>query len=181
MPKLPDQRVLEYISAGLKPSDAELIAYNAGLARFFEATLEVYAGEAQRIANWLCGDIAGYLNQHDLEIGAVKLGPRGLAGLVKLIDDGVISGRIAKDILGDVMNGANPLEIVEARGLMQVSDEGAIDAAVAAVVAGNADVVAQIRSGNAKAVNALFGRVMKEMGGKANPEVVRAALEKAVG
>ena len=181
MPKLPDDRVLEYVAAGLKLSDAELIAYNARLAQFFEATLELYGGEAQRVANWLCGDITGYLNQYDLEIGAVKLEPQGLAGLVKLIDDGVISGRIAKDILSDVIAGADPLEIVESRGLRQVSDTSAIDAAVAVVMEGNPDVVAQIRAGNAKAVNALFGRVMKEMGGKANPEVVRAALNKAVG
>jgi aspartyl-tRNA(Asn)/glutamyl-tRNA(Gln) amidotransferase subunit B len=181
MPKLPDDKKLEYVQKGVRDSDAELIAYNAPLARFFERTLEVYAGDAQRIANWLNADIAGYLNERNLEIGATRLEPGHLAGLVQLIDDGVISGRIAKDILEDVMKGANPSELVQARGLVQVSDTGFIDAAVRKVVDENPDVVTQIKGGNAKAVNALFGRVMKEMGGKANPEVVRAALNKAVG
>jgi aspartyl-tRNA(Asn)/glutamyl-tRNA(Gln) amidotransferase subunit B len=181
MPRLPNDKKLEYVARGVRDSDAELIAYNAGLSRFLESTLEVYAGEPQRVANWLNADIAGYLNERDLEIGSTKLEPRHLAALVKLIDDGVISGRIAKDILVEVMDGADPLEIVQSKGLTQVSDTGAIDAAVQAVVAEHPDVVAQIKAGNAKAVNALFGRVMKAMGGKANPEVVRAALNKAVG
>jgi aspartyl-tRNA(Asn)/glutamyl-tRNA(Gln) amidotransferase subunit B len=181
MPKLPDDKKLEYMQKGVRDSDAELIAYNAPLALFFERTLEVYAGEAQRVANWLNADIAGYLNERGLEIGASRLEPVHLAGLVQLIDDGVISGRIAKDILSDVMDGANPSKLVQARGLVQVSDTGSIDAAVQKVVGENPDVVTQIKGGNAKAVNALFGRVMKEMGGKANPEVVRAALNRAVG
>jgi aspartyl-tRNA(Asn)/glutamyl-tRNA(Gln) amidotransferase subunit B len=181
MPKLPAEKIQEYTAKGVRPSDAELIAYNAPLAVFFEQTLEVYAGDPQKIANWLNADITGVLNDRALEITGVRLEPRHLAGLLHLIDDGVISGRIAKDILNDVMDGADPLEVVNARGLRQVSDTAAIDAAVTAVVAENADVVAQINAGNAKAVNALFGRVMKAMGGKANPEVVRAVLNKAVG
>jgi aspartyl-tRNA(Asn)/glutamyl-tRNA(Gln) amidotransferase subunit B len=181
MPKLPEEKKREYIAKGLRESDAEQIADSAALADFFEATLKTYTGDPQRIANWLNADIAGYMNEHGLEIGAVDLTPQHLAALVKLIDDGTISGRIAKDILGDVMNGASPAELVAARGLTQVSDTGAIEAIVARVVADNPDVLAQIQGGNAKAVNSLFGRVMKEMGGKANPEVIRSLLNKAVG
>jgi aspartyl-tRNA(Asn)/glutamyl-tRNA(Gln) amidotransferase subunit B len=181
MPKLPEEKKREYVGRGVRESDAEQISDSAALAKFFEATLEKYAGDPQRIANWLNADIAGYLNEHALEISAVALTPQNLAALVKLIDDGTISGRIAKDILPDVMNGANPAELVAARGLTQVSDTGAIEAAVAKVIADNPDVLAQIQGGNAKAVNSLFGRVMKEMDGKANPEVIRALLNKAVG
>ncbi len=181
MPKLPDQKKQEYVAKGLREADAEQIAYDARLADFFERTLEVYSGEPQRIGNWLNADIAGYLNEHNLGINDTRLEPGALAELVKLIDNGVISGRIAKDILGDVMRGSSPMGLVESKGLLQVSDVGAIEAAVAKVVAENPDVLAQIRGGNAKAVNSLFGRVMKEMGGKANPEVVRGALNRAVG
>ncbi len=181
MPKLPDEKKLEYIARGVRQSDAELMAYNAGVSRFFEATLQTYKGEPQKVANWLNADIAGYLNERSLEIEASKLTPPHLAALLGLIDSGVISGRIAKDILGEVMDGANPEALVQEKGLLQVSDSSTIEATVQKIVSENPDVVTQIQAGNAKAVNALFGRVMKEMGGKANPELVRGVLNKAVG
>ncbi|HWG84748.1 MAG TPA: Asp-tRNA(Asn)/Glu-tRNA(Gln) amidotransferase GatCAB subunit B, partial [Deinococcales bacterium] len=106
--------------------------------------------------------------------------PAALASLLSLIADGTISGKIAKDLLPDVMEGADPARLVDERGLRQVTDTGAIEAAVAKVVAANPDVVARI-AGNPKAVNALFGQVMKETGGKAKPELVRELLNKAVG
>jgi aspartyl-tRNA(Asn)/glutamyl-tRNA(Gln) amidotransferase subunit B len=180
MPRLPDEKKLEYTQKGIRDADAELIAYSATLSDFLERTLKQYSGDAQKVANWLNADIAGYLNERDLEITATRLEPHNLAALLKLMDDGTISGRIAKDILEDVMNGAEPAALVQEKGLVQVSDSSAIDAAVAKTVADNPDVVAQIKGGNAKAVNALFGRVMKDMGGKANPEVVRAALNRAL-
>ncbi len=181
MPKLPDQKKLEYIGLGLRESDAEQLAFNAGVSSFFEACQVLYGGEAQKIANWLNADIAGFLNEFELEILSSGLSPAHLAGLLKLLDAGTISGRIAKDILPDLMRGANPEILIVERGLLQVSDSGAIDAAVQKVIFENPDVLLQIQAGNAKAVNSLFGKVMKEMGGKANPEVIRASLNKAVG
>ncbi len=181
MPKLPDQKMLEYTQLGLRQADAEQIAYNAPTSSFFEATKKVYTGEVQKIANWLNADIAGYLNEHTLELGQTALTPDHLAALLKLIDSATISGRIAKDILVDVMNGANPEVLVQERGLLQVSDSNAIEAAVQKILLENPDVVAQIQGGNAKAVNSLFGKVMKEMAGKANPEVIRAILAKIIG
>jgi aspartyl-tRNA(Asn)/glutamyl-tRNA(Gln) amidotransferase subunit B len=181
MPKLPDQKILEYTTLGVRPADAEQIAYNASTSSFFEKCKALYTGEAQKIANWLNADIAGYLNEHALELNATNLTPAHLAALLKLIDTGTISGRIAKDILVDVINGANPETLVVERGLLQVSDTGAIEAAVQKIMLENPDVLSQITAGNAKAVNSLFGKVMKEMGGKANPEVIRGILNKAVG
>lgn len=181
MPKLPDQKILEYTALGLRPADAEQIAYNASTSSFFEACKALYDGEAQKIANWLNADIAGFLNEHALELNATNLTPLHLVALLKLIDSGTISGRIAKDILVDVMNGADPQTLVVERGLLQVSDTGAIETAVQKIVLGNPDVLSQIAAGNAKAVNSLFGKVMKEMGGKANPELIRSILNKAVG
>jgi aspartyl-tRNA(Asn)/glutamyl-tRNA(Gln) amidotransferase subunit B len=180
MPKLPDQKMLEYTNLGVRPADAELIAYSASASKLFEAVQALYNGEAQKIANWLNADIAGYLNERGLEVGETKLEAQHFAMLLKLMDAGTISGRIAKDILPDVINGANPEVLVQERGLLQVSDEGAIQTAVQKIVAANPDVLLQIRGGNAKAINALFGKVMKEMGGKANPELVRGLLEQAV-
>ena len=181
MPKLPDQKVLEYVQLGVRQSDAEQIAYSAAISSFFEATQQAYGGEAQKIANWLNADIAGYCNEHDLELSASGLTPSHLAALLGLIDAGTISGRIAKDILPDIIGGAEPTKLVQARGLVQVSDGGAIEAAVQKIIFENPDVLAQIKNGNAKAVNALFGKVMKEMGGKANPELIRGLLSKAIG
>ena len=121
------------------------------------------------------------MNEHALELGATGLTPVHLAALLKLIDTGTISGRIAKDILPEVIIGANPEVLVVERGLLQVSDTSAIEAAVQKIMLENPDVLTQIAAGNAKAVNSLFGKVMKEMGGKANPEVIRGILNKAVG
>jgi aspartyl-tRNA(Asn)/glutamyl-tRNA(Gln) amidotransferase subunit B len=180
MPKLPDQKMLEYTKAGVRPADAELIAYSAPSSKMFEAVQALYTTDAQKIANWLNADIAGVLNERGLEVGETKLEPNHFAALLKLIDAGTISGRIAKDILPDVIDGADPEALVRERGLVQVSDEGTIEAAVQKIVADNPDVLAQVRGGNAKAINALFGKVMKEMGGKANPELVRGLLEKVV-
>ncbi len=180
MPKLPDQKMLEYLNLGLRQADAEQIAYSAVTSSFFEATKKIYTGEAAKIANWLNADIAGYLNEHDLGLDTTALTPAHLAALLSLIDTGTISGRMAKDILTEVMNGADPEVLIEERGLRQVSDSRAIENAVQKILLENPDVVAQIKAGNAKAVNSLFGKVMKEMGGKANPEVIRAILAQAV-
>jgi aspartyl-tRNA(Asn)/glutamyl-tRNA(Gln) amidotransferase subunit B len=99
---------------------------------------------------------------------------------VQLIDSGTISGKIAKDILEDVMQGADPEQVVRDRGLKQTTDTGPILVAIAEIIAQKPDVVAQVKAGNSKAINALFGPVMKATGGKANPELVRQLLQHAL-
>ena len=180
MPRLPDAKKVDYLARGLKESDAEMLALNIHASRFFESVLETFKGEAQSVANWLNGDVSGWLNNNDLEIQDSKLTSEHLSGLIALIDAGTISGKIAKDLLPDVMEGANPTELVKERGLEQTTDVVAIEAAILEVMNASPDVVENAKK-NPKAINALFGPIMKVLGGKAKPDLVRELLNKALG
>lgn len=180
MPRLPDAKRQDYVSRGVRESDAETISFHAPLSSFFERVLETYRGEAQNAANWLLGDVSGALNEAGLGIEDSKLESVHLASLIALIDDGTISGKIAKELLPDVMNGADPAQLVESKGLRQVTDTGAIQAAIQKILDANPAVVAQVAT-NPKAINALFGPIMKETGGKAKPDLVRSMLNEALG
>jgi aspartyl-tRNA(Asn)/glutamyl-tRNA(Gln) amidotransferase subunit B len=179
MPELPEGKRQRYVALGLRDYDAGIIAYDLTLANFFDAAA-VHARNPQAIANWLNGDISGWLNQHRLTLAATALTPALLVELVALIEDGTISGKTAKELLPEVMQGAAPSCLVEARGLKQVSDSAEISALVEAVIANNAAIVATIKT-NPKAVNALLGQVMRESRGRANPELVRALLNDKLG
>lgn len=174
-PELPGAKLSRYLALGLREDDANLIAFDTGLARFFDEAATQYAGEAQTLANWLIGDVTGYLNEAQQSLSASALTPAALAQLLTLIDDKTISGKIAKDILPEVMTGAAPEELVAARGLSQISDAGEIESIVDSVIALNPDLVARVQA-NPKAINALLGVVMRESQGKANPELVRELL-----
>ena len=179
-PELPDVKEKRYLELGVRPYDAGLLAYDASMSRFFDRALAVYKDAPQAVANWLGGDVAGYLNANALTLETSKLTPEGLAGLVRLVEAGTISGKIAKDILPDVVGGADPENLVRERGLEQVTDTSAIEGAVEQVIAENAGVAEQAKT-NPKAVNALLGRVMKATGGKAKPELVRELLLQRLG
>jgi aspartyl-tRNA(Asn)/glutamyl-tRNA(Gln) amidotransferase subunit B len=129
----------------------------------------------------LLGDVSGWLNARQLEINASKLEPAHLGMLLTRIEDGTISGKIAKELLPDLMEGANPDDVIESKGLRQTTDTGAIETAIQKILEANPSVVENVRAGNTKAVNALFGPIMKETGGKAKPDLVRAMLNKALG
>ncbi len=174
-PELPDNKYKRYLSLDVRPYDANIIAFDIDLANFFDGALKIYKGKAQTIANWLNSDVVGWLKGENLSLKDAKLKPEGLISMVQMIDSGSISGRTAKDILPDVMKGANPEEIVAERGLKQITDTSAIETLVDEVIADNAKIVAQIKE-NPKAVNALLGQVMKKTKGKAKPDAVRAIL-----
>ncbi len=179
-PELPEAKLARYLSLGVREVDSRLIALDVAAARFFDAALTHYDGSAQTLANWLNGDVAGWLNAQGVSIRASELTPEHLVSLVKLIDTGTISGKTAKDILSDVMQGGDPEEIVEARGLKQMTDTGAVEQIVDEVIAANPSVAEQVAE-NPKAINALLGKVMKETKGKANPETVRGLLSEKLG
>ncbi|MBS3967437.1 MAG: Asp-tRNA(Asn)/Glu-tRNA(Gln) amidotransferase subunit GatB [Truepera sp.] len=179
MPELPEAKRQRYGALGVRDYDASIIAYDVALANFFDAAA-AQARNPQAIANWLNGDISGWLNAHNLTISATALTPALLTELVALVDDGTISGKTAKELLPEVMQGAAPSRLVEARGLKQVSDSAEISALVEAVIANNSAIVATIKT-NPKAVNALLGQVLRESRGKANPELVRALLNSKLG
>jgi len=181
MPELPAQKYARYLASGIRPYDAEILAYNASLSRFFDQALERYEGNPQSLANWLNADIAGYLNERGLEIHDTRLTPQNLAKLAGLQERGDITSRVAKDLLAEVMEGADPVKLVDERGLRAVVDAEAIRALVEKVVAANPQVVEQIKGGKAQAINALLGQVMRQSKGTAQPDLVRQLLAEAIG
>lgn len=181
MPELPAQKYARYLASGIRPYDAEILAYNASLSRFFDQALERYEGNPQSLANWLNADIAGYLNERGLEIHDTRLTPQNLAKLAGLQERGDITSRVAKDLLAEVMEGADPEKLVDERGLRAVVDAEAIRALVEKVVAANPQVVEQIKGGKAQAINALLGQVMRQSKGTAQPDLVRQLLAEAIG
>ncbi len=180
LPELPAERAKRYQRAGVRPYDAEILAYDLELAPFFDEALKTGA-DPQKLANWLNADVKGYLAQNEVSIADTGLTPTNLARLVRLVEAGTITGRVAKEILPEVMKGADPEALVEERGLKAVTDEGAIRALVEKVVAENPKVVEQIRAGKTKAINALLGQVMKATRGTAPPDLVRRLLAEALG
>jgi aspartyl-tRNA(Asn)/glutamyl-tRNA(Gln) amidotransferase subunit B len=175
-PELPEAKAARYRAAAIRDADAEQIAYDVAFAQFFDTALEAYEGHPQTLANWLVSEVPGELNARERSLASSSLTPGGLARLVHLVDAGTISGKVAKDLLPDVMDGADPEALVAERGLQQITDEGAIEALVDDVMATHPDMVVSARE-NPKAINALLGRVMQASRGKANPETVRSLLE----
>lgn len=180
MPELPEAKRGRYLAAGVRESDAQTLSLSVPLSRFYDEALKTGA-EPQKLANWLLTDVAGALSAAELGLAESKLQPAHLGALVRLIDAGTISGKIAKDLLPDVMAGQDPEVLVGQRGLNVVTDTAAIDAAIDAVMQADPATVEKVRAGNAKAMNALFGPVMKAMGGQAKPEVVRERLSAKLG
>ena len=187
MPELPAQKLERYRAAGVREADAQTLSLSVPLSRFFDEALtaqprpDAQNVDAQKLANWLLGDVSGLLAAREETLDGSALRPAHLAALVGLIDAGIISGKIAKDLLPDVLAGHDPTALVQERGLSVVTDTAAIDAAIDAAMAADPATVEKVRAGNAKAMNALFGPVMKAMGGQAKPEVVRERLTAKLG
>ena len=181
MPELPDARRARYMrDFGLSASDAGVLVAEKETAAYFEA---LAAGrDAKQAANWVMGDLFGALNKLGLPIERSPVGAAALGELIDLIGDGTISGKIAKEVFAVMLeSGEAPRRVVEARGLRQVSDTGAIDAAIDQVLAGHADKVAEYRGGKDKLLGFFVGQVMKATGGKANPGLVNEALKRKLG
>lgn len=178
LPELPDARKARYIEQyGLSSYDADVLTSSKDLAEFFDNTLNHY-NDAKAIANWIMGDLLRYLNENNLEIKNSKVTPKALGELLSLIEDGTISGKIAKTIFKDTIEtGKEPKAIVEEKGLVQISDEGEIARVVESVIANNPESVEDYRNGKEKAVGFLVGQVMKETKGKANPQLVNKLIK----
>lgn len=181
LPELPAQKYARYVESGVRPYDAEILAYNASLARFFDEALAHYQGNPQTIANLLNADVAGYLNERQQEVQQTALTPEHLAQLAGLFEQREITNRVLAQLLPEVMEGASPLKLVEERGLRSVSDEGSLRPLVERVVAAHPKVVEQVRGGNLKAANALLGPIMKETKGTAKADVVKKILGEMLG
>jgi aspartyl-tRNA(Asn)/glutamyl-tRNA(Gln) amidotransferase subunit B len=176
LPELPDDKKQRFMS------DYKLSLYDAGVlvaeqarADFFEAVAK--GRDAKLASNWVNGDFFGALNKAGKDIQDSPVSASALGGLIDLISDNTISGRIAKEVFEEMFATGRPAaDIVEAKGLRQVTDTGAIDAAISAVMAGNADKVAEYRGGKDKLFGFFVGQVMKQTGGKANPALVNEIL-----
>ena len=180
LPELPAEKARRYQAAGVRAYDAEILAYDLEFAEFFDRALASGA-DPQKLANWLNADVRGYLTDKGLSLAETDLRPVHLAKLVRLIDGGTITGRVAKEILPEVMNGRDPEAVVEEKGLKAVTDEETLKKLVAEVIEKNPKVVEQIRAGKTKAINALLGQVMKATRGTAPPDVVRRLLADTLG
>ena len=170
-----------YIASG--HSDAGVLADDVALACFFDEAVGI-AGEdrAKQVANWMLGELAALLNAKGIEVGESRVTPAMLAELVSLVEDGTISGKQAKDVFADMAaSGDAPGAIVEARGMKQVSDTDAIEAAVDAVLAANPTEVANYLGGKTGLIGWFVGQVMREMRGQGNPAVVNEVLKRKLG
>jgi aspartyl-tRNA(Asn)/glutamyl-tRNA(Gln) amidotransferase subunit B len=177
LPELPDAKRARFISAyGLPAYDAGVLVAEQIVADFFETVAR--GRDARLAANWITGDFFAALNRTGKGIEDSPVSAANLGALLDLMADNTINGRIAKDVFDAMVEtGAAPGEIVEQRGLRQVTDTGAIDAAVEAVLAANPDKLAEFRGGKEKLFGFFVGQVMKAMGGKGNPALVNAALK----
>jgi aspartyl-tRNA(Asn)/glutamyl-tRNA(Gln) amidotransferase subunit B len=178
LPELPDVKKARFVSEyGLSPEDSEVLVAEQETAIFFE---RVAAGrDPKAAANWVMGDLFGVLNRLGVGVDASPVSAGQLGVLIDLISDGTISGRLAKDVFAEmVATGTDPAAIVEAKGLRQVTDEGAIAAAIDAVLTAQADKVAEYRAGRDKLYGFFVGQVMRATQGKANPALVNQLLKK---
>jgi aspartyl-tRNA(Asn)/glutamyl-tRNA(Gln) amidotransferase subunit B len=178
LPELPDAKKARYVATlGLSPYDASVLVAEKEAAAYYEAVAN--GRDAKLAANWVMGDLFGFLNKAGLDITRSPIGPDQLGGLLDLIRDGTISGRIAKEVFEEmVATGKDAGAIVEAKGLKQVTDAGAIETVIDQVLAANAAKLAEYRAGKDKLFGFFVGQAMKASHGKANPALVNEILKK---
>lgn len=181
LPELPDKRVARYKSEfALSAYDAGVLTSSRVLADFFEDTVSKGA-DPKLASNWLLSEVLGYLNNQNLELKDTPLTSSHLAEMITLIQKGTISSKIAKDVLKEILaTGKKPSAIVEEKGWVQISDEGAIKAAVVDVLGANPKIVEELKSGRDKVLGFLVGQVMKATKGKANPQLVNQLIREEV-
>ena len=176
LPELPDEKKSRFVKLGLSPYDASVLVAERETADYFEAMLADGA-EAKAAANWLNNEYFGRLNKAGLLLGDGPVPAKANSAIVQMISASTISGKTAKDLM-DILwsEGGDPRAIVEARGLRQVTDTGAIEKVVDAVIAANPDKVEEVKA-KPKLAAWFVGQVMKQSGGKANPQAVNAILK----
>jgi aspartyl-tRNA(Asn)/glutamyl-tRNA(Gln) amidotransferase subunit B len=182
MPELPGDRKARYETAyDLPPADARVLTASRELADYFEACL-AHFDRPKPAANWIMAELLGLLHAKGLDISASPVSPENLAGLLVLMDEAVISGKIAKTVFETMAETGKPAKnIVEEKGLVQVSDSSAIDPIVDNILADHPDEVQRYRGGQKKLMGFFVGQVMKATKGKANPKVVNEILREKLG
>ncbi|WP_075979880.1 Asp-tRNA(Asn)/Glu-tRNA(Gln) amidotransferase subunit GatB [Bacillus massilinigeriensis] len=181
IPELPDERKKRYIEEwGLPEYDANVLTVTREMADFFEDTVQAGA-DAKLASNWVMGDISAYLNAEQKTLEDVALTAQGLAGMIKLIENGTISSKIAKQVFKELIeNGGDPEQIVKEKGLVQISDEGALLAIIDQVLDQNPQSIEDFKNGKQKAIGFLVGQIMKATKGQANPPLVNKLLQQEI-
>jgi aspartyl-tRNA(Asn)/glutamyl-tRNA(Gln) amidotransferase subunit B len=181
MPELPDEKKQRFMADyGLGAYDAGVLVAEKAYADFFETL--AHGRDPKLAANWFTGDFFGALNKAGLELDEAPVDSAKLGELLDLIADETISGRIAKDVFEEMWDTGKPAgQIVEDKGLKQITDTSELDGIVDKIIADNPDQVQQVQDGNQKVKGWFVGQVMKATGGKANPKLVNEILAKKLG
>jgi aspartyl-tRNA(Asn)/glutamyl-tRNA(Gln) amidotransferase subunit B len=179
LPELPDAKQHRFEKQyALKQADAEILTLSRALSDYYEAVAAATQAKPRLAANWVIGDLSGALNKDGLDITESRIAAPALAGLLDRIADNTISGKIAKEVFEAMWSGEGSAdEVIESRGLKQITDTDAIESIVDAVIAANPSQVVEYKSGKDKLIGYFVGQVMKETGGKANPGQVNQILK----
>ncbi len=179
LPELPAVKRARFVNEyGIPEQDVEVLTETKAMADFFEECVKDY-NEPKTVSNWLIGEFLRLLNAEGIEIKESKVTSRHLAGMLKLIKDGTISGKIAKTVFEEIFKTGKTAEIVvKEKGLVQITDEDAINDVVDKVISENPGAVEDLKAGKNKAIGFLVGQVMKETRGRANPQLVNEILRK---
>ena len=182
LPELPAAMQARFVEQyGVSPYDASVLTGSRDLADYFEAAAKA-CGQGKLAANWVMGELAAALNRADLDIAQSPVSAVQLGALITRIQDGTLSGKLAKQVFEGLWEGAGEVDaIIEARGLKQLSDSGELEKIIDDVLAANPKSVEEFRAGKEKAFNALVGQVMKASRGKANPAQVNDLLKTRLG
>jgi len=178
LPELPLEKRERFVSIYQIPSyDAGVLTSSRALADYFEEVARV-SGKPKVASNWIMGDVLRFLNEEKKDIKACPISPESLAEMILLIEDGTISGKMAKDVIEDMYRtGKSPQQIIQEKGLVQITDEAALKKAIEEVLAANPGQLEQYREGREKLFGFFVGQVMKATRGKANPALVNELLK----
>jgi len=179
LPELPLERRQRFVEQyGLPEYDAGVLTSSRETADYFEECVKLGA-DPKQAGNWIMGDLTALLNEANMSMADCNIRPTHLAEMLGLMAEGTISGKIAKDVFPTMFaTGQRPTALVQERGLVQITDQAAIEALVDEVLAASPDIVERIKGGKVQALGALVGQVMRKSGGKANPEMVNQMLRR---
>jgi aspartyl-tRNA(Asn)/glutamyl-tRNA(Gln) amidotransferase subunit B len=179
LPELPDAKRVRFAAEyGLKASDVITLTTSREMADYYEAVASALSGDHILAANWVIGDLSGILNREGLNIEDSKVLPYALAGLLRRISDNTISGKMAKDVFEAMWQGEGGADqIIDSRGLKQISDAGELETIIEQVIADHPEQVQQYRDGKTRVLGFLVGQIMKVTQGKANPGQVNELLK----
>ncbi|MER2035618.1 MAG: Asp-tRNA(Asn)/Glu-tRNA(Gln) amidotransferase GatCAB subunit B, partial [Mammaliicoccus vitulinus] len=178
IPDLPDVRKERYVNdLGLPAYDAHVLTLTKEMSDFFEEAIK-HGADVKLTSNWLMGGVNEYLNKNQIELNDTALTPENLAGMIKLIEDGTMSSKIAKKVFPELAkNGGDAHQIMKDNGLVQISDEATLLGFVTEALDNNPQSVEDFKNGKGKAMGFLVGQIMKISKGQANPQVVNQLLK----